>query len=81
LRLHGSKAHHAVAFQRGGGVVVVVPRLVLGLAGDWAETDVTLPEGEWQNEFTCETVAGGACRLARLLNLFPVALLTRKESV
>src|SRR5690349_25121709 len=51
LRLHGPKARHAVAFQRGGAVVVIVPRLVMHLAGDWAGTDVTLPEGEWLNQF------------------------------
>lgn len=78
LRLHGARARHAVAFQRGGGMVVVVPRLVMGLKGDWAETEVMLPEGEWDNVLTGGTVPGGACRLAELLQPFPVALLARK---
>lgn len=79
LRLHGTKARHAVAFHRGGGAVVLVPRLVLRLAGDWAETEVVLPEGGWHNEFTGESVAGGTRRVADLLKQFPVALLARSE--
>jgi (1->4)-alpha-D-glucan 1-alpha-D-glucosylmutase len=60
-------------------VVVVAPRLVLRLAGDWADTELQLPGGEWHNEFTGETVAGSSIKLAELLQRFPVALLTRKE--
>jgi len=78
LRLRGCKARHAVAFQRGGGMVVIVPRLVIRLGGDWGDSEVLLPEGEWQNEFTGQTVSGGANRLADLLNQFPVALLSRR---
>lgn len=79
LRVSGRKARHAVAFQRGKNVVVVAPRLVLRLAGDWADTELQLPGGEWHNEFTGETVAGSSIKLAELLLRFPVALLTRKE--
>jgi (1->4)-alpha-D-glucan 1-alpha-D-glucosylmutase len=77
VRLHGSKARHAVAFHRRQEMVVIVPRLVMGLAGDWADTEIVLPEGEWKNEFTGELVKSGAQKLAVLLNQFPVALLTR----
>src|SRR5262249_10230226 len=38
LPLEGSRAGHALAFCRGGGAVVVVPRLVVGMGGDWADT-------------------------------------------
>jgi (1->4)-alpha-D-glucan 1-alpha-D-glucosylmutase len=79
LRLHGAKARNAVAFQRGEGVVVIAPRLVVHLAGDWAGTEVALPEGEWRNQFTGETVPGGVRLLVELTKLFPVVLLTRKE--
>jgi (1->4)-alpha-D-glucan 1-alpha-D-glucosylmutase len=79
LRLHGVKARHAVAFQRGDGVVVIVPRLVVHLAGDWAGTEIELPEGEWLNQFTGETVQGGVRLLADLTKRFPVVLLARKE--
>jgi (1->4)-alpha-D-glucan 1-alpha-D-glucosylmutase len=43
LPLRGARAAHAVAYSRGGAVAVVVPRLVLGLAGDWGDTEVELP--------------------------------------
>jgi (1->4)-alpha-D-glucan 1-alpha-D-glucosylmutase len=80
VRLRGSKARHAVAFHRGGGMVVVVPRLAIQLAGDWAETEIILPEGKWQSQFTGEVVTGGTCRLTDLLEHFPVALLAREDT-
>ena len=58
-------------------MVTVVPRLVLGLAGDWDDTEIELPAGGWWNELTGEQVAGGRCALAGLLARFPVALLSR----
>lgn len=79
LCMRGSRARHAVGFLRGNGVAVVVPRLVMQLAGDWAETKVTLPAGDWHNELTGDAVVGGPCALADLLKKFPVALLVRKE--
>jgi len=80
LRVRGSKARHALAFKRGDHVAVIVPRLVLQLAGHWEDTEINLPEGEWHNELTGESRSGGPCRLAELLKPFPVALLTRKEN-
>jgi (1->4)-alpha-D-glucan 1-alpha-D-glucosylmutase len=80
LALSGTRAAHAVAFCRAGAVAVVVPRLVLGLAGDWGEAEVELPaggRGGWWNELTGELLPAGACRLAALLARFPVALLSR----
>jgi (1->4)-alpha-D-glucan 1-alpha-D-glucosylmutase len=74
LAVDGPKADHAVAFCRTGGVVVVVPRLVVGLGGDWAGTTVGLPEGGWTDVFTGNTV-GGSVALADLLAGFPVAVL------
>ena len=43
-------------------VVVLVPRLVLGLAarGGWGDTAVDLPEGCWTDELTGDTWRGGA---------------------
>lgn len=78
LRLHGSKARHAVAFQRGGAMAVIAPRLVMRLAGDWVDTEVALPDGEWLNLLTGETVAGGRRRISDILKQFPVALLGRQ---
>jgi (1->4)-alpha-D-glucan 1-alpha-D-glucosylmutase len=59
-------------------VVGVTPRLILGLAGDWAGTTLPLPEGRWS-----DVLAGGRrpfegeVALADLLTPFPVALLER----
>jgi len=58
-------------------VITVVPRLWITLKGDWDGTHVTLPEGRWLNQLTNEEIRGGQVKLATLLALFPVALLTR----
>ncbi|HWC11852.1 MAG TPA: malto-oligosyltrehalose synthase [Acidimicrobiales bacterium] len=76
LPVRGTKARHAVAYARGGRVVVVVPRLVLGLAGDWGDTTVELPPGPWTSVLDGGSVDGGAVAPADLLARFPVALLT-----
>ena len=72
----GAKASHLVAFCRGGGAVTVVPRLVLGLGGDWGDTSLALPDGEWR-----DVLGGRAWRgdvpAGDLLGSFPVALLER----
>ncbi len=77
LVAQGPKARHAVAFARAEEIVAVVPRLVLGLAGDWAGTELELPPGRWRDEFTGAAVDGGRRSLADLLGRFPVALLAR----
>ena len=77
LAAGGAKAGHAVAFARGDAVVTVVPRLVLGLGGDWGDASVDLPGGRWRNVLTGDDVVGGRVPLAGLLATFPVALLER----
>jgi (1->4)-alpha-D-glucan 1-alpha-D-glucosylmutase len=77
LLAQGPKSRHAVAFARSEEVVTIVPRLVLGLAGDWAGTELELPPGRWRDEFTGAVVDGGRRPLAGLLDRFPVALLGR----
>jgi (1->4)-alpha-D-glucan 1-alpha-D-glucosylmutase len=82
LHAQGPKAAHVVAFSRGaagGGVVTIVPRLVIRVANDWGETTLRLPDGDWSNELTGENVAGGERKVADLLQRFPVALLSGKE--
>lgn len=73
----GKKSEHAVAFLRGGEVLTVVPRLFLGLGGDWEDTVLDLPPGGWDNVLTGESFAGGMIELSRLLDKFPVALCAR----
>jgi len=73
----GDRAAHVVAYLRGDDVAVVVPRLVLGLGGDWGTTSIEVPQGGWFNELTDETVEGGTLDVGGLLAEFPVALLRR----
>jgi (1->4)-alpha-D-glucan 1-alpha-D-glucosylmutase len=76
LDVRGEKAAHAVAYVRGGRVAVLVPRLLLGLGGDWADTTVELPPGRWTSVLDGGSVDGGAVAVGDLLARFPVALLT-----
>ena len=64
-----------MAFARTGGLAVVVPRLVIGLAGGWADTAVAIPDGNWTDVLTGAWVRGGEVGLADLLCRFPVAVL------
>jgi (1->4)-alpha-D-glucan 1-alpha-D-glucosylmutase len=70
-----------VSYLRGEDVVVVAPRLVLGLDGDWADTALALPAGTWVDELERpgRTWTGGdmPVPLRDLLAEFPVAVLGR----
>ena len=79
LPVHGCKAAHAIVFLRGNGAVTVAPRLPLKLNGDWEDTRLELPRGNWRNQLTEEDVLGASPLLSELLRKFPVALLARKE--
>lgn len=75
LQATGPKAKHALGFVR-GSLLVLVPRLPAGLAGDWGGTEVALPEGRWTNLLTGEVEGGGrSIAAARLLEKFPVAVM------
>jgi (1->4)-alpha-D-glucan 1-alpha-D-glucosylmutase len=78
LAAEGAKAGHLVAFERGGHVVALAPRLVIGLQGAWADTAIRLPPGRWLEAMTGARVRGGVRRLEDLLGRFPVALLVRE---
>ncbi|MBF4561333.1 malto-oligosyltrehalose synthase [Microbacterium sp. VKM Ac-2870] len=77
LPVVGAACAHAVAFDRGGAIVVAT-RLPLGLEarGGWAGTAVMLPAGRWRDEFTGREIDGGIASLGELLADLPVALLT-----
>jgi (1->4)-alpha-D-glucan 1-alpha-D-glucosylmutase len=77
LSAQGSRGRHVVAYMRAGGVLVVVPRLVLGLGGNWGDTSLALPAGAWHNVLTGDKAPSGSVRLAELLRRFPVALLVK----
>jgi len=79
LAVTGDRAAHALAYAR-GGAVVVVPLLPMGLAaaGGWdAATRVALGPGPWVDELTGAAHAGGPTPVAEVLAGFPVALLRR----
>jgi (1->4)-alpha-D-glucan 1-alpha-D-glucosylmutase len=80
LSARGARAGHVVAFVRGARALTVVPRLVLTLGGDWADTTLDLPAGSWHDELTGADMRGGAVRLAELLGRFPVALLVQRDA-
>ncbi|HEX6920855.1 MAG TPA: malto-oligosyltrehalose synthase [Actinomycetes bacterium] len=69
---------HALAFARSGHVVTVATRLPIGLerSGGWGDATVTLPAGHWTDRLTGREHHGGELRLAELLDVLPVALLT-----
>ena len=79
LATHGDSHSHVVAYLRGDAAVTLVPRLVTGLSGGWADTTLELPEGNWRNELTGDAVSGGRTGLAKLFDKFPVALLVRQK--
>jgi len=78
LKAIGSKADHALAFQRGDNVAVVLTRLPVKLADNWGDTKVELRRGKWRNVLDGKTVNGGDTVLSELLNPLAVALLVRE---
>ncbi|MHB8587400.1 MAG: malto-oligosyltrehalose synthase [Candidatus Dormibacteraceae bacterium] len=73
----GAKAAHVVSFAR-DRLVVIEPRLLIGLGGDWAGTTLALPPGRWKNILTGDEQDGGApIELGKLLQAFPVAVLVQ----
>lgn len=78
LLARGAKSIHVVAFARGEHVITVVPRLVIKLGGNWADTVIELPNGRWHNALTDEICNHGDVRLNDLFKRFPVALLFRE---
>ena len=79
MHAQGPRTDHVVAFSRGGKVLTIVPRFWLKLNNDWQDTGLELPEADWRNEFTGETLSG-KIRMGNLFQKFPVALLVRKEN-
>ncbi len=78
LEVSGRRREHAIAYLRGGHTITVVPRLTLALDRAWGDTSIALPEGVWTNRLTGEEIPGGALRMDRLLQQFPVALLVQE---
>jgi len=78
LQATGEKAIHLIAYLRGKTVAVFAPRLVWRLGGDWSDTQVEIPSGNWRNVLSHRKVNGGSVELGKLLTEFPVALLVKQ---
>lgn len=78
LLAHGEHADRVVAFERGGGAVTVVPRLVSLLPRELWHVTVPLPPGAWRNVITGDEHIGGDVDVRVILRRFPVALLERQ---
>jgi (1->4)-alpha-D-glucan 1-alpha-D-glucosylmutase len=76
LQVEGRKEEHVIAFARGEALVVVAPRLVLGLGDGWGATMVELGSGEWQSIVT-GNVYENRSAMGPLLSDFPVNVLIR----
>ena len=62
-------------------LLVLVPRLVASLGGDWTDTEMDLPDGSWTNLFTEQRTQGGrTVAIGRLLEDFPVAVMIREDA-
>jgi len=78
----GTRSKHVVAFARAESVIAVVSRLTAELGGDWGDTALELPAGQWRDALADRVLADrligeGAVELADLLARSPVALLVR----
>ena len=49
LLASGVEASRVLAYRRGGGTIIVAPRLVGSFTGDWVDTNLELPAGRWRN--------------------------------
>ena len=78
LMPRGEMADAAVAFMRGGEVIVIVPRLVRRVERmGWADTAIELPAGRWTG---LDGIGHrGSVALDDLLQPFPVAILQRSS--
>jgi (1->4)-alpha-D-glucan 1-alpha-D-glucosylmutase len=79
LRAVGAKARHLVSFGR-DRLLVIVPRLLVGLGGDWGDTMIELPPGRWKNLLTGgEHESGSPVAVSQMLQPFPVAVLAGEQ--
>jgi (1->4)-alpha-D-glucan 1-alpha-D-glucosylmutase len=76
LHVEGRKAEHVVAFARGEDLVIVAPRVVLGLGDGWGATIVELGRGEWQSALNGDIYQSRSA-MGPLLIDFPVNVLIR----
>lgn len=85
IAAQGEKAAHALAFRRtnaGNGILVIVPRLLVGLTDGverpptgavWGDTRLAI-EGTYRSIFTGEIIGGGEVVISKALGYCPVGL-------
>jgi (1->4)-alpha-D-glucan 1-alpha-D-glucosylmutase len=78
LVAQGTHLGRLFAFRRGENLIAVVPRFTLTLGGEWGDTRLPLPGGQWRNCLTDAVLQREAVPDA-LFNPFPVALLIRED--
>jgi (1->4)-alpha-D-glucan 1-alpha-D-glucosylmutase len=74
----GPHAHRVFAFARGDDLVTIVPRLGVHADG-YRDTALEIPSGSWLDVLSDQTFLGGACSVAQLWRVLPIALLTRVQ--
>jgi (1->4)-alpha-D-glucan 1-alpha-D-glucosylmutase len=87
LHATGERREHVVAFLRGGQCLTVVPRLWASLPhattgaqwGEWGDTQLNLPRGNWRNCLEPTQQCSGEVALATLLQEAPLALLVKES--
>ncbi|HYC00912.1 MAG TPA: malto-oligosyltrehalose synthase [Candidatus Limnocylindrales bacterium] len=73
----GPRLQHLLSYIRAEELMVVVPRFTLALAGQWEDTVVPLPDGQWDDVLGGGSFRGEAAP-EHLFGAFPVALLLRR---
>jgi (1->4)-alpha-D-glucan 1-alpha-D-glucosylmutase len=76
VQVEGRKAENVIAFARGEDLVIVAPRLVLGLGDGWGATIVELGRGEWQSVVNGDIYQSHSA-MGPLMIDFPVNVLIR----
>ena len=76
LVAQGAHLGNVLAFRRGDNLIAVVPRFTLSVKGEWGDTRLPLPRGNWRDCFT-DAVVQEAIGPEELFGGFPVALLIR----
>ncbi len=81
LVAEGEASEHVVAYCRGGEVLPIVPRKIIGLegGGGFRGTTLELPAGRWSDALSGAVHRSGPVRLDEVLGQFPAALLVRDE--
>ncbi|HLH77355.1 MAG TPA: malto-oligosyltrehalose synthase [Candidatus Binataceae bacterium] len=79
IQPRGRRAAHVVGFVRGQRIAAIVPRLIIGVGGQWHDTTARIMPGHWRNVLDGEELSGGELALSELFRRFPVALLVRED--